>query len=327
MRGWFGGCTLAALAALVLAGCAESRLAVHAAKQLGNAAEPAKPTRSGVKIGQPYQVNGVWYYPHEDAKYDETGLASWYGEPFHGRATANGETYDMNVVSAAHKTLPLPSFVRVTNLENGRSMVVRVNDRGPFVNGRIIDISRRGAQLLGFYEKGTAKVRVAAVQDADGGAIVPKPDIISPASEAPVAAAPQTGVQAEALAPPSGMRAQGQQPRAPRGRQPAPVATAAPREDGPAVAEQLAQSQAVAVVPVAATGLYIQAGAFLQYDNANRLSAKLSPYGPSRVSNFRINGQEFFRVRIGPLQDVGAADAALEQLLAQGHTDARIVVD
>jgi rare lipoprotein A len=317
---------LAALAALGLASCAESRLAVHAAKQLGNAADPAKPPRNGVKIGQPYQVNGVWYYPHDDPKYDETGLASWYGEPFHGRATANGETYDMNVVSAAHKTLPLPSFVRVTNLENGRSMVVRVNDRGPFVNGRIIDVSRRGAQLLGFHEKGTARVRVAAVQDADGGAIVAKPEA-SPAGQAPVVAAPQTGVQAEALAPPSGVRTQGQQPPAPRGRQPAPVATAAPREGGPAVAEQLAQSQAVAVVPVTATGLYIQAGAFLQYDNANRLSAKLSPYGPSRVSSFRINGQEFFRVRIGPLQDVAAADATLEQLLAQGHADARIVVD
>jgi rare lipoprotein A len=93
------------------------------------------------------------------------------------------------------------------------------------------------------------------------------------------------------------------------------------------VAQQLAQAQNVEVLPVGATGLYIQAGAFLQYDNANRLSARLSPYGPSRVSNFRINGQEFYRVRIGPLQDVATADATLEQLIAQGHTDARIVVD
>ena len=326
MRGRLSGCALAALAALALGGCAESQLAVHAAKQIGNAAEPAKPPRNGVKIGQPYQVNGVWYYPHDDPKYDETGLASWYGEPFHGRSTANGETYDMNVVSAAHKTLPLPSFVRVTNLENGRSMVLRVNDRGPFVNGRIIDVSRRGAQLLGFYEKGTAKVRVTVVQDADGGAIVPKPET-APAAQVAVAAAPQAGVQAEALPPPSGVRVQAAQPSAPRGREPAPVATAAPREAAPPVAERLARSQDVEVVPVSATGLYIQAGAFLQYDNANRLSARLSSYGPSRVSNFRTNGQEFFRVRIGPLQDVAPADATLEQLLAQGHTDARIVVD
>ena len=326
MRGRLGGFLLAALLALSLAGCAEGRLAVHAAKQFGNAADPVEPPNNRVKIGQPYQIDGVWYYPHADPKYDETGLASWYGDPFHGRATANGETYDMNVVSAAHKTLPLPSFVRVTNLDNGRSMVVRVNDRGPFVNGRIIDISRRGAQLLGFYEKGIARVRVTAVQDADGGAFVPKPET-PPAAQAAVAAAPQTGVQAEALAPPSGLEARSEPPPSLPGRQPAPVATAASRETGPTPAERLARSQAVEVAPVRPTDLYVQAGAFLDYDNANRLSARLSPYGPSAVTRFRINGQEFFRVRLGPLRDVAAADATLEQLIAQGHADARIVVD
>jgi rare lipoprotein A len=326
VRGGLGGYALAAAAALALGGCAEGRLAVHAAKQFSNAAAPARAPNGSLKIGQPYQVDGVWYYPHNDPNYDETGLASWYGEPFHGRATANGETYDMNVISAAHKTLPLPSYVRVTNLDNGRSMVVRVNDRGPFVNGRIIDVSRRGAQLLGFYEKGTAKVRVTVVNDADGGPIAPKP-ATPPATQVALAAAPQTSVQAAALPPPAGVEAQTVQPQAPRGRQPAPVATAAPREAVPPPAEQLARAQAVEVVPVRETQLYIQAGAFLQYDNANRLSAQLSPYGQSRVSNFRLNGQEFYRVRIGPLQDVAAADATLEQLIAQGHTDARIVAD
>ena len=326
MRGRFGGWAVAALAALALGGCAEGRLAVHAAKQLGNAAAPGPAATGRIKVGQPYQVNGVWYYPQPDPDYDETGLASWYGDPFHGRATANGETYDMNVVSAAHKTLPLPSFVRVTNLDNGRSMVVRVNDRGPFVNGRIIDISRRGAQLLGFYEKGTAKVRVTAVQDADGGAVVPKPET-APAAQVAVAAAPQTGVQAETLAPPSGVRAQAKQPAPPRGRPPAPVASAEPRVAAAPAAERLAEAQTVEMVPVRSTNLYVQAGAFLQYDNANRLSAQLSPLGASRVSNFRINGQEFFRVRIGPLQDVALADATLEQVIAQGHSDARIVAD
>ena len=326
MRGAFSGLAASALAVLALAGCAESRLAAHTVKQIGNAVEPAKPQRGGVKIGQPYQVNGVWYYPQADPDYDETGIASWYGEPFHGRATANGEPYDMNEVSAAHKTLPLPSFVRVTNLDNGRSMVVRVNDRGPFVNGRIIDISRRGAQLLGFHDRGTARVRVSAVQDADGGAIVPKPEAPA-AARAIVAAAPQESVQAEALAPPSGVRTQTGQPAPPRAKLPAPVAAAPPRETAPSVATKLAEAQVVEQAPVRPTSIYIQAGAFLQFENANRLSARLSPLGPSRVSRFKINGQEFFRVRVGPMQDVAAADQTLEQMIAQGHTDARIVVD
>ncbi|MBT7612228.1 MAG: septal ring lytic transglycosylase RlpA family protein, partial [Rhodospirillaceae bacterium] len=95
--------------------------------------------------------------------YDQEGIASWYGDPFHGRTTANGETYDMNELTAAHKTLPMPVYVRVTNLENGRSLVLRVNDRGPFVSGRIIDVSRRAAQLLDFQQAGTTHVRVQVV--------------------------------------------------------------------------------------------------------------------------------------------------------------------
>ncbi len=123
------------------------------------------------KIGRPYQINGVWYVPARQDNYHKTGVASWYGAKFHGRSTANGEVFDMNAISAAHTTLPLPSIVRVTNLENGRSLTVRVNDRGPFVDGRIIDLSRAAARALGFEQAGTARVRVrylgpAAVDDA-----------------------------------------------------------------------------------------------------------------------------------------------------------------
>lgn len=117
------------------------------------------------KVGAPYRINGVQYRPAEDMAYRRVGIASFYGGEthgvdFHGRATANGETYDMHALSAAHPTLPMPSVVNVTNLENGRSLVLRVNDRGPFVGGRIIDVSRRAAQDLGFERKGTARVRV-----------------------------------------------------------------------------------------------------------------------------------------------------------------------
>ena len=112
------------------------------------------------KIGDPYNVGGVWYYPKRDLTYDETGIGSWYGDEFAGRLTANGEIFDPEKITAAHKTLPMPSVVRVTNLDNGKSLVVRVNDRGPFVAGRIIDLSRESARLLGFKDQGIAKVRV-----------------------------------------------------------------------------------------------------------------------------------------------------------------------
>ena len=117
------------------------------------------------KIGNPYQIMGKWYYPKEDYNYSEIGTASWYGDDFHAKRTANGEKYDMNTLTAAHRTLPLPSIVRVTNLENGRSLVLRVNDRGPYAKERIIDISKRGAQLLGYQTKGTAKVKVEIMAD------------------------------------------------------------------------------------------------------------------------------------------------------------------
>lgn len=113
------------------------------------------------KIGQPYRVGTTWYVPREQPGYRETGTASWYGSDFHGRATANGEIYNMHAMTAAHPTLPLPSIVRVENLKNGRSVVVRVNDRGPFVQGRIIDLSKQAADQLGFVHDGTAPVRVS----------------------------------------------------------------------------------------------------------------------------------------------------------------------
>ena len=132
---------------LFLASCAETQFLISTAKRVGRSGDDA--SQSSYKIGNPYQIGGIWYYPAEDYEYDETGIASWYGAAFHGKTTANGGVYDMNALTAAHRTLPMPSYVRVTNLENGRSLVLEVNDRGPFAKGRIIDISRRGAQLLG----------------------------------------------------------------------------------------------------------------------------------------------------------------------------------
>lgn len=125
------------------------------------------PPAPGLRTQKPYQINGVWYYPLPTAEgYSEEGLASWYGKDFHGKPTSCGEPYDMFAMTAAHKTLPLGTHVKVTNLENQRSIILRVNDRGPFVGGRIIDLSCGAAQELGSYGRGLARVRVEAVQYA-----------------------------------------------------------------------------------------------------------------------------------------------------------------
>lgn len=115
------------------------------------------------QVGKPYQVKGKWYRPKEDPNYKAVGLASWYGSAFHGRLTANGEVYDMTHLTAAHPTMPLPSYARVTNLKNGSSVMVRVNDRGPFAHSRVIDLSKRAAELLDYQHTGLAKVKVEYV--------------------------------------------------------------------------------------------------------------------------------------------------------------------
>lgn len=137
---------LAMMLALLLSGCGSS---------------PKHTPYPHYKIGSPYKINGQWYYPRPVTSYEARGVASWYGEPFHGHLTANGEIYDMWRMTAAHPTLPLPSVVRVTNLYNGRSVLVRVNDRGPFVKDRLIDLSKAAARALGFEVQGLAPVHVA----------------------------------------------------------------------------------------------------------------------------------------------------------------------
>lgn len=308
---------LAAFGLLTLvAACAETNLAVETTKVVTR----KDPQVSGpYKIGKPYQVNGVWYYPQADYDYDETGIASWYGPGFHAKATANGETYDENDLTAAHKTLPMPSLVRVTNLENGRSIVVRINDRGPFVNNRIIDMSRRGAQLLGYEQTGTAKVRVEIMKDesillaakasSKGG------DTISPRPTA----APAGAVQAQALPPVGGGAAS-----------PAPLPAAQPQPSQQTALGSLLTPKLtgqVSVVPVKASSIYIQAGAFLRQTNAQQLQRKLSSLGQTRITQFMLNQQRFYRVQLGPIASVEEADQLLQKLIDTGHPDAKIAVN
>ena len=305
--------------AATLAGCTESKLVVDQAKVITNPG-PAKP--GPYKIGKPYQVNGVWYYPKADYRYSETGIASWYGPGFHGKRTANGEVYDENGLTAAHKTLPMPSMVRVTNLENGRSIEVRVNDRGPFPAGRLIDMTRRGAQLLGFIDRGTARVRVdimpeesqqlAALASRQGGDQVPPPPKAAPAGE----------VTSGGLAPIAGSKVSPgkTQPTA----QPAPAATQPGAQATVAVPQPDGKVTQVAVKP---TNIFIQAGAFLRQANANQLSGQLKKYGPVKIAQIYVEQQRYYRVRVGPIASVEEADRTLKRMIAEGHPESRIVVD
>jgi rare lipoprotein A len=170
--------------AVALAGCSSNgsygskKMATHNSKgeSLAGFAGKGSPyfrgkgkiPRGGGKfhVGKPYEVAGMWFEPKEQPGYDRKGAASWYGEAFHGRKTSNGEYFDMNMLSAAHPTLPLPSYAKVTNLANGKSVVVRINDRGPFVGTRIIDLSKRTADVLQFRSKGKANVRVQWIGNA-----------------------------------------------------------------------------------------------------------------------------------------------------------------
>lgn len=283
------------------------------------AAPPAAPT---YKVGTPYQIEGSWYYPKEDYSYDETGIASWYGKDFHGGRTANGEVYNMNELTAAHRTLPMPSLARVTNLDNGRSIVVRINDRGPFARGRIIDVSQRAAELLGFEQMGTAKVRVQvladeskAIADAMRRYGAPAPVMVASNEAPPVSAAPLTPVTSQALEPPSNTIEAA----------PAPIRTT------PEVHQQLLETRPVAEVrqlPVTGSNrIYVQAGSFTVHENATRLQQKLAGLGQVVVTNALVSGKQFYRVRVGPIANVEQADNMLQRVVHAGVANPRIIID
>lgn len=307
------------LLGLVLAGCAETELVVHTAKKLRP--PPSKYGAGAYKVGQPYQVEGVWYYPKPDYAYRETGIASWYGPGFHGKSTANGERYDQNTLTAAHRTLPMPSIVRVTNLGNGRSIKVRINDRGPFSNGRIIDLSQRGADLLGFRGRGTAKVLVEIVEDesrrlassaltVEAAANIPAP---APLESVAIEALPGTPAPTQAATPAASQTASAVARR--------PVTVLGRPPPMPVL------DDTVTTQPVRPTNIFIQAGSFTRIDNAIRLRARLSQLGNVHVAETMIENRRYFRVRLGPMASVSEADEFLAILLGNGHPDARVVVD
>src|ERR1700760_94580 len=165
-------CAAAISLCLALANCASSgkfagrvdpKYGVSSSPRVVAYGDPVPKGGGTYRVGKPYTVGGRMYVPEEDVNYREDGVASWYGDDFHGRLTANGEVFDMDGLSAAHKTLPMPCYARVTNLANGKSLIVRVNDRGPYHGDRLIDVSHKAAELLDFKGNGVVRVRVEYV--------------------------------------------------------------------------------------------------------------------------------------------------------------------
>jgi rare lipoprotein A len=311
---------VAAAAALVLAAvaCAPNRPAVVAPK-------PAPVPAPAFLVGAPYELGGAWYYPSEDYTHDQTGLATWVGDGPERRLTANGEPFDARLLTGAHRTLPLPSLVRVTNLDNGRQIVVRLNDRGPAAPGRSIALTRRGAELLGFAEAGTAKVRVQVLAEESRAIAEP---LRAVASTPTAAGTGNDGSPAPRAAPRASVVVEGAPvlPRPSAGRPTVDVSATVPGAVG--ADGRFLPAEAVAQVPVGpARQVWVQAGPVTLRQAADRMRARLSSFGPARVES-RMAGrtQEFF-VRLGPLDTPQAADQAIQQVLGAGVNGAQVVVD
>jgi rare lipoprotein A len=270
-----------------------------------------------------YEVFGKRYYVMASSVgYVERGVASWYGPGFHKELTSVREPYDMYGMTAAHKTLPLPAYVRVTNLQNGRSCVVRVNDRGPFVGNRIIDLSYTAAAKLDMLRDGTAIVEVRALQPLDPGldthltvASVGALPLASPPTLSP-AATPASSPTASPAAPPANSPSVS-----------APVPLAAPLMTPPPAAPPVIKPAPVTSAPVRT--LFVQAGAFAAPDNAQRLADKLRSEGYTQVfvRDDIVAGRKLYRVRIGPIPDVPQFDRIVAALEQEGVRDAHLALD
>lgn len=246
-----------------------------------------------VKVGKPYQVGGITYVPADTPNLDEVGYASWYGGEHEGKPTANGESFRPNAISAAHKTLPLPSYVEVTSLDTGRTILVRINDRGPFVQGRVIDLSSAAARQLGIRRTGVAPVRVRRVNPPEQERAVLRAG--GQAAERLEAPAPLLAALRERLA--------GQ----PRAGVPIQQAAAPP-------------SRSVLRAPSPGGGGYVvQVGAFSSKARADGLAAQIGAWV--------VENDGLWRVRFGPYPSEAAARQGVEQAAAKGYSNARIMTN
>ena len=304
------GCTLVILTgvAMILAGCSseKSRSSRDPFAGKGSPYYSGKGPlpRGGGRylIGDPYQVAGRWFTPREQPGYDKKGLASWYGEAFHRRQTSNGEYFDMAMLSAAHATLPLPSYAKVTNLENGSSVVVRINDRGPFVDTRVIDLSKRSADVLGFKRQGTAMVRVQYIGPAplnDQG--------------------PHLAMMNERLREGAGVRSL---IAAASTKKRVQIAEAEPVEED--ASYENASVEAESTIRRERAGFVVAIASFSNSDNAEDAGNDLSHLGPVRV--FQSEGEDgvLFSLQLGPFRSELAARQALDGARDLGFPDASV---
>jgi len=292
------------------------------------------PSAPGLKgTDKPYEVGGIWYVPKAQPHYNETGIASWYGDAFHMKPTADGEIFDKDAPSAAHTTLPLPSLVEVTNLDNGKKLIVRVNDRGPFVDNRIIDLSHEAARELGYDRKGLAHVRVRYVGPAPALAadqarryayLAPKAQARTAApplppkdddavfTAAPLPKRPATIVEASLAPLPKAARPAGRAPLIGDELPALPISTAA-------------VPAAPTVAATSASGFRVQAGAFATPENAQRAATQLAAAGPAQVEPLSRNGVTLYRVVVGGAADPDAAEELRAKVAEAGFADARVL--
>lgn len=299
-----------------------------------------------VKLGQSYKVMGEWYVPRFQPDYDETGLASWYGPGFHGGKTANGEKFDKHSMTAAHKTLPLPSIVKVTMVETGKTIYVRINDRGPFSKGRIIDLSYAAAKEIGLMRKGVAKVRVQYMlaesqRFADLLAQGREPDEIDIAREVlphakdPHYAAREIENKANRAAnDPRWFEEVGVTHAAVPAR-PLYSGTSSPTVAPDSVFTPVEKPVATAVPPPRALdppasplppgSMMVQVGTFSMEGNAQALSRRIKDIGAARVSPVQRGDATLYRVQLGPYDNPEMAAEVLDRVHQLGLADARIV--
>jgi len=278
---------------------------------LASCAPPSSPSPHYV-LGEPYQAGGVWWYPRATLRLDETGLAEVYGSD-HRDLTADGESFDQTAMAAANQTLPLPCIARVTNLDTGRQVLVRINDRGPPTSRRMLAVTRRAAELLGIAPGGVARVRVQVLEreSQEAQAALPGAPVLA------MAAAPRGAVEAASLAPPAGARGSAG---------PVTAAAAGPAVSAtPAVSVPLRLAETLTQTAPDPGTLWIELGGFPTYEFANMQRAAVAQLGATVVSHTE-GRTENFRVMIGPIPDVAQADHLLDETVAAGVPDGRIVV-
>ena len=280
---------------LIVSGCSETTFLINSAKRMGTWGD-----KPAYKVGNPYKINGKWYYPAINYEYDEVGYASWYGPGFHGKKTANGEIFNQNKISAAHRTLPLPSIVKVTNLENGKVLsFVRVNDRGPFARNRIIDLSKEAAKELGFVNKGVTKVRVEILED-ESRKFVNK--LIKTKNKAK--AAKIQNIEKKNL-----------------------TSTVKDFEnEEKEIKTETVENETDKNFVLRGNEIAVQVGAFTDHRNAKSLIKKLSEFKAYIKREF-VENKYIYRVRIGPLKNINIANELQEKLFQLGYTSSHLVMN